>query len=579
MMGMFLTSTKTRSRASNFLFLRTASALAVVLLMCSGAAASPFNDKDQNIVQRLDAFEKSINAREKALEDDRRQLEQFKAQMAGYVPSQLEFVPEKNSPIEGAEPNKADTEAGICRLAHKDDFDLAFANPNSFMDCDFGEQVDQARQAASIQNKKFNNYSGISGRVNQALGFRGAVDFSGGDEASVSYSHGIKGRKIGKNLEYQRPILKKITGTISTPINKGKNRLIDFNNGFDVTSGTSFKLAFDYQAFEKEEKIEVFKRTVKFLTSAHEACKKSKKPAINSPAWQQRRDFVSQYTDQDVHKILGVGKPWTENCSEADLINWIFRTAGADGQETLVNQKLAGEYLDLFWTAADEEPVPQLGWGVSVEYASKDFNYLQGTFPIGAEGNRSFDRTVALINDPLTGNAFQQSTDNWVLEGYGSAFRKLYGDKRPKIGIYPEGIMGIASIKYTSSYDFPLDAKGITVCNVEDPAIILADCNSLNVDRPRKQSSFSAGIEGRLVFRNLPVVDLVGFAPKFEYRLDDGLKSLDVPLYVSASDKGIGTSGIRLQGNWGGRDLLGGPRKKDWGLSLFYSASLDFLVK
>ncbi|GAA0477529.1 hypothetical protein GCM10009096_19280 [Parasphingorhabdus litoris] len=546
--------------------LRSSSILAAAFLICSGAAAKPSESKNQDVAQRIEALEKAIEA----LKADLPQ----KNDKVGQV---------DNASLVSNEVDDTKNRVGICGMASKRDFDLAFADPNKIVECDFNSEVartkvEQARREATLLSQQLDNYSGISGRVNQALGFRGAVNFNGGDEASISYSHGIKGRKIGKDNDYQRPILKKITGIISTPISSGKNRLIDLNNGFDVTPGTSFKLAFDYQAYEKESNPDVYIRTVKFLNSAREACEKSKAPAVTSQVWEKRRSFVSQYTDQDVHEVLKLAKPGTQKCMDHHLINWIFKTKTVKKKEVLINKELAGQYINLFWTAADEVPIPQLGWGVSVEYAPRDFNYLQATFPVDADGNRSFDRTTTLIKDPATDKAFKQSTDNWVLEGYGSAFKKLYGSKRPKIGVYAEGIMGIASVKYSSAYDFPADAKGITVCNIENPLIILADCNSLNIDKPRKRSGFSGGLEGRLIFRNFPVVDLVGFAPKFEYRFDDGLKSLDLPLYVSANDKGLGTSGIRVQGNWGGRDLLGNSRKKDWGLSIFYSASLDFLV-
>ena len=78
-------------------------------------------------------------------------------------------------------------------------------------------------------------------------------------------------------------------------------------------------------------------------------------------------------------------------------------------------------------------------------------------------------------------------------------------------------------------------------------------------------------------FDHVPLIKLIGLAPKFTYRLEDDRKTLDVPLYLGANDKGLGTGGVRFVYNRDGKDLLGNGLKDDWEFLLFYSTTLDFL--
>jgi len=569
----------------------------------------------EGLLITLQKLEQRMEERKKAQEEDRKLIDQIKAQLGDASNGGAEPPAgdgDENDPIAINVPPNPNV-PGICRMANRNDFERAFDNPNEIQNCDFGladgqdarkagDSVRQARLAAS-EDGEFQSYStgdgysGIPGRVGQALGLQATLNFANSDNASVSYTYGIKGRivgdekKDGNTYRYQRPILQKITGRVSTPISSGKNSLIDFSNGFDLTSGTSFKLAFDYQAFQKQYidpqtrnvldpkdkgPNSVLRRTLNFLNKARAACTKDKARKLDAESAARRK--LANGFGQNANDIFKPQTPpWAKSCEGEGLISWIFRLENKNGDEVLASKDLAAEYINLFWADPKAKPIPQLGWGISAEYSPRDFTYSQGMFTVNSEGKRSFDRTQPLMLNPDTSKPFKDSKDIWVLEAYGSFFES-FDDSPPALRIYPEGFMGIASLKYVSTFEFPSDAKGVEVCDVSDPTIILTSCNSINIDAPRSLRGFTGGLEGRFVFRNVPVVDLVGVAPKFEYRFDDGQKIFDLPIYITANDKGIGTTGIRLRGAWDGVDLLDQPSDSEWNLSFFFSSTLDFLA-
>ena len=72
-------------------------------------------------------------------------------------------------------------------------------------------------------------------------------------------------------------------------------------------------------------------------------------------------------------------------------------------------------------------------------------------------------------------------------------------------------------------------------------------------------------------------MEVLGLAPKFNWRLSDDHKEIEVPIFLTANDKGVATSGIRLNHSWDGTDLLGNRLGHEMEVSLFFSTTLAFL--
>lgn len=559
----------------------------------------PGPEQVAKLAEQLKKLEERIEARGKEQKADEELLKSMREKLG--MPKPEEGSPTIVKPSSRV-PLNLDL-VGFCRMHSEADMNQAFLDPykcrpDEKSENDGSREAQQAKRIRTVtrtipkdqQLEDALSPANLPGRVIQPAGLNAALDLAQSDRASISYTRNfafrIKRTKANKvDFDYQRPQLLKLTGTVSTPISNGRNRLIDLTNDPRFSSGTSFKAAVDFQNFRKEYREDAFARAARFLYKAMGACladRTKKEPSVGKKITEA--DLVRHFKGRPI-PAFDKGDETAGVCQADRLINWIFERKVVERrhlgdppdygrtttEKVLKNPDLAKEYVSIFWSAPTDKPIPQLGWGLSAEYSSTDFTHFPGVFTVTDEG-RSLDRSVPL------GDKVKNTFDQWTLEGYGSTFIKTREfDPAPSEKLYADGIMLLGAVTYQKLWDIPKDAKNVEICaDNSNPDIVLGQCSALNVDGPRQREGFTLSLEGRVQFNNVPLVKLVGLAPRYSYRLDDGFQKLDLPLYLTANDKGIGTTGIVLSGTWGGENLIGEELDSDFGISLFYSLPLNF---
>jgi hypothetical protein len=242
----------------------------------------------------------------------------------------------------------------------------------------------------------------------------------------------------------------------------------------------------------------------------------------------------------------------------------------------LKRPKLAADYWGLFWDDGDNV-TPEWGGGVSYEHVWNKIKVSQATLvPDPTKPDK-----LVLIPDrgfPLVSGDPVEEEDS-TLQAYISRFVRTRTNwfQKPR-GLYTDGVMGLVSIAREVRWEYrQSDLEGFSYCPVPAPGALFGSCTSVNIDRPYRRSAYSLGAEARTKFEHVPIINVLGLAPKFSWRLSDDHKTIDAPLYLTADDKGVATSGVRFTHSWDGRDLLGNALDKEWEVSFFFSTSLDFL--
>lgn len=539
-------------------------------------------------MQRIDALEREISQRQSELAAYRAELDRLRAAVTSEsdAPSTTD-AGRPESPTQTNRTVAADRTA-ICRLEHRDDLDQAFSDPRTLPECipvrvrGGGGARPEERLAQTIQQP-------IPDRPNIAPGLSTTLQFASSTQATVTYTHPVFLRSrfvdttaaAGERFLGFRPQLLTISGGLTVPVSSGESVLLGITertnrDDADILPGTTIRLAADFMSFRRFDRANSFLRTVNFLYAAMKTCVKATTGATEIP----QTEFYARYGFRRANDRWELSPNYrlpeerSRPCTGANLIDFILATEDDPATSTgtrFVRGALASEYQATFW---NETPtaIPIWGWGVSVQYGTSDFKYSQGVVNLVPSATDP-TRVVARLdtNSPLAAER-TDGEDDWLIQGYASRFlptRDL--NMLPPHGMYSQGILFVGSASYRSTHQFRPGVTGLTICPTA-PAGVIARCSVVNVDRPYIREGFTLSGEARLQFNNVPVIGVLGFAPRYSYRLADDRQIIDVPIYLSANSSGFGSAGFRFRHSWDGLDLLGNSERPNTELLVFVTA-------
>ena len=460
-------------------------------------------------------------------------------------------------------------------------------------------------------------------RANLQPGFTAAVSLSNSSRASMSYSLPVRldrdadDRKNGL-FEWQSPSVLALNASLSVPIDKGEARLASAaGDKLKAASGFSVKVGLDFSLFSRQNRPVVYRRAANVLFEAMEACLKDKKSTNNFKTTEEAKElFFKHYgltpeylagnyrgrfgaeisadtlkkakdkEDEDTlpsaaNAQAALDAKFEPKCTGSELVRWILEVERDESQTSGLKRKrpdLSDKFWQLFWDDGGEYS-PNWGAGVSFEHSWTDYKYRQATLNLVPD-SRDPSKVVLEPNTgvPLAAPNEHPRRAGLAAEAYLSFFKTFW--KNPFMtpaGPYSRGMMGLFSVAYREGYEFRDGTENYTYCETPKPGEQFGTCSTLNIDAPYHRTGFELAAELRTQFTNVPLVKLVGLAPKYTYRLKDGAQSIDLPIFLTADDKGVGQSGVRVLHTWNGEDLLGNNLTGQWKVAFFFSTKLDLL--
>lgn len=562
-------------------------------------------------LERIEALEAEIARRQAELDQVRSDLNALRRDLGARAPTQTATPMQPDAapaPAEQPAPKPAAVNRAVCHMADTVDYDIAFRKPSGLSGCvpplAEGQKTPLAGSTGAEALAKA-TASQVPGRPNPLPGISAALQFSGGgsSKAQVTYSHPVIYRKIGwgkdkdgQDYFWQRPQLLSLSATLGVPATKGENPLLsrtaNANRDLDVPGGTTVKFAVDFMSFARQDRSIAYGRMAEFLHKAHKTCMEKRKggDAVKDSiffahygltarpqgiGWQYADPRAPEARPDEPPRDERTDRAETSLCRGADLINFVLETKKdptAISGAAFERPELAATYQALFWEDS-KTAIPDWGVGASVEYGTTDFRFRQAQLAIGPNAD---GRIVALpdLSVPLA-NERKLTEDDWRMQVYGAYMIRTLDHYAPRSGIYSEGVMFVGAASYYSSFEYRPGVTDFTLCPAPAPGALLVRCSTINVDRPYLRDEFSLSGELRTQFNNVPVLKVLGFAPRLTWRLSDDRKQIDVPIYLSAT--GIfGSAGFRVRHTWDGLDLLGNRDDAKTELSVFVSQSLNF---
>jgi hypothetical protein len=567
-------------------------------LPATAIAQTPTQVPDEaqaSALRRLQALEQQIQARQAELEAYRAELIVLRRQL---TPGQ---------PVARQPP----ANYGICRLSNMAEVDHAFLNPSALPRCiqpvagsvapalpqgppEAGYDADSAAQLAVSSPNRPRITPGIST----------VLEFANRGRANVTLTHPIIYRTIryrerppeghaGNEFLGFRPQLLTISAGLSVPIVKDESNFLSLARrpdaaDIDVLSGTTVRLGVDFFNFRDNNREQSIVRLARFLWRARRACTTERARELPpGPAMTQDQFFglyglVRTATGHDEWKSGGTpaADANRDACSGMSLVNFVLETE-SDGQggSQFKRAAFAADYQATFW----EEPqaaIPHWGLGGSIEYGTTDFRYRQGSLLIGPNSATPPRLTLALDRTMPLAAQQTETQDDWRIQAYGAFFISNSHARRPPIGrMYTPGVMLVGAASYLSAHQFRPGAADVSVCPLPgqaNPNDLSIGCSSVNIDRPYFRDGITLSGELRTQFFNVPVLRILGFAPRYSHRLSDGRQSFELPVYLMPNAAGWGSAGIRYRRQWDGTDLLGNPEITTSEISVFLSGAINF---
>ena len=570
--------------AASAAFLSLGALLPQPALAQTGEAADP----SEAMMERIEALEGALARGQAELNALRSEVEGLRQAAARARPRPVPAPPA----LANAAP--------ICRMNSGADMAAAFADPRNLPDCIPRPSANRgtARIPAftgaaqgtpsSAQGQAAALASAVSqplpDRPNLAPGIAATLEFSNKGRASVTYTHPVRYRNVATrqgDFHSFRPQLLTLSGGVSVPLTDGEGRLFgiterDDREDADIFSGAAVRLGVDFVSFRPIERLPSFVRAGGFLHRAHQQCAS----ATGVEPMEEGR-FLERYglerIDGNWAFAANAAATPAQACTGDALTAFIFEVEPDPARrdsERFKRPQLAAEYQAMFWTEP-ASAVPHFGWGLSAEYGTSDFRYSPGSIslvPTAADPTRvqaRLDPTVPL------GPSRTDTEDDWRIQAYGSLFVQT-GNPALTSRISTQGVMFLASAAYLSSHSFRPGTSNLVLCAQPAPGALFTTCPTVNVERPFQRDGITLYGEARTQFVNVPVLRVLGLAPRYSIALDDSRQVLDLPIYLSADATGIGSSGVRVRHSWDGEDLLGNPERANTELSIFFSTPIRF---
>ncbi len=577
--------------------------------LCMPVAAvaqnSPSSDQVAAALQRLQALERQIEAKQAELEAYRAELRTLRRQLA---PAQVASSdqPGVAPPEQGQPAAEAEPASGICSMANAEDLNQALLIPSALSECvrppEGTTEPALARAARQAERERVSDIDNPApDRPRIAPGISTTLEFANRGRASVTYTHPVHYRSVvyeeiprgrfgrgpqltDRFIEF-RPQLMTISAGLNVPIVKDVSNFVSVErredrSDIDVLSGTTLRLGFDFFSFRTLDREQSLTRLVQFLWRARAACARDRGiQAGNETAFFARYGLRRRLAHRDDWTSEGaVVQPANgDRCSGADLIGYVLELEhDGQGGSRFKRAPFATEYQAAFW----EEPrtaIPRWGFGASIEYGTTDFKYRQGSLLIGPDMSDppritlSLDRTMPLAESQT------DTEDDWKIQVYGAFFIPFPHADRPPIGRpHNPGVMLVGSATYLSAHQFRTGAGDVSFCPPVAAGALSTGCTTINIDRPYIRDGITLSGELRTQFFNVPVIRVLGFAPRYGHRLADGRQELDLPVYLSPNTDGWGSAGIRYRRQWDGIDLLGNPEPTRSEISVFLTGAINF---
>lgn len=550
-------------------WLTKVSIAAVLIAAPEGLLAQDAGTQSTEISARLDAMQRQIDAKNSELQALRDELATLRAKV----------MPEP--------PERYTTKQwSICRMESPAQFDLAYSERVDVVEC----LDDSKAQASSREIQRVEAARALANsiaqalpeRPNQSIGLAGSLSLSDSSRAALTYTHPflfgtMRTDEDGFRSEVPQVGTLSISGSV--PIEEGKAKIASYGDELTAASGIGFKAAYDFTSFRRANRTLTHRRTADFLYKAMKECADSRgRGKIQEELFYDHYGFTRDPNDAADYVPRSVGPrsaaPLGGPCTGDQLIAWVLeseRDAARSEGYKMKREKLAAEYWSLYWSDPDIV-VPDYGWGVSLERTWTNFTYRQATFAGAAEGD-PFNLSVPLAAER------SQIEDGLTLQGYVSGYwwwRDGRISTQRTVSPYTDGLMGILLAGYKVEHEQRDKTDEVSVCEAPNPGQVYGDCFKVDIDRPYERDGLFFGSEVRFQFNNVPVFKVLGIAPKYLYRPEDGRHSLDVPLYFVADEKGRAAAGVRFLHAEGGEDPLGEALESKSEVSLFFKTPLSF---
>lgn len=232
------------------------------------------------------------------------------------------------------------------------------------------------------------------------------------------------------------------------------------------------------------------------------------------------------------------------DCSDAQIYHWIKSNSG-------FYQALNNAY----WGKAKSES--RGGLGLQFELARPQFTY----FPL----NPALIMTTADIPAGFPDKTMTASKLDISALAYAFTMTR-------------KNTSFLLSYSYKREWTTPAALADVTICTPDTPSpIFVGRCKLMTINAPTATHSHFGGVEFRHYWDGFGIVPALGIAPRYTYEIRLDRHAIDVPIWLAVNEAETAlNAGVRVIGGFGGRNVLGEPRKLDWGLAFFLGTNFSF---